>query len=176
MDLHLTLFWAIVFASCQNVSILFSSPSVDRLQLVFVLPGFLFPCGLYSRACLIILVGSYPSCMSNPSPLSSFDLNVNRLLFCLFPLVCICYFIVSPYPQDVSEAVINKHLQFVDDCFGGFTGFTAIEEDRLCLSWKFWFLCFWRAEKRAIQVRVFWRSVLPCWCATLHLFQLLFLC
>lgn len=58
----------------------------------------------------LVLVGSFPSCMSNPSPLSRFDLNVNWLLFCLFSLVCICYFIVSPYPRDVPEAVINKHL------------------------------------------------------------------
>lgn len=92
---------------------------------------------LFPSAVRIVVQGSpcyvtwiFPKCMAKPSPLSGFGFVVDLILFHQYPQVYIAYLVGPPDSQYVSEAVINKHMQFTDNCFGGFPGLTAIERNR----------------------------------------------
>lgn len=101
----------------------------------------------------LLLVGSFPSCMSDPSPLSNFELNCNWLLFCLIPLVCICFFLLCHYILRMYRRQLSTYTSSSTHAVRRWLFWLLYRIHRhrvgqtLCLSWKFWFLCFRRVEK-----------------------------
>ena len=62
-----TLLFVAFFISFQVVPCFFTSSSIDLLQIVLVLPVFLFPCGFQSKACLVTLLFVFGGCVLSMS-------------------------------------------------------------------------------------------------------------
>ena len=125
---HLTLFFAVPFASFHVRFFLSSSAILVHLQVCWGLPLFRFPCGFHSSA----LLATCPSGLLNvwpihPQALCLISCSIGRCPVCLQSTLLLIFF--RPLnPQDVSQALIDEHLQLLLQSLSQPPSFRTIQE------------------------------------------------
>ena len=117
----------------------FTSASVLLRQVSFGLPTFRFPCGFQSN-CLVTCEGDFLSVWPIHPHFLFPDLHFNGAFTSLVPEV-----------DDVSEASVDKGLQFVGVWLGSSPCFEAIQQDRLDVVLKILIL-LWRERSEEYQL------------------------
>ena len=116
---HLPLFWAVPFASFHVRCFLSNSAILVRPQVCWGLPLFRFPCRFHSSTsallttCLSGLLNLWPI---HAAPSSLSYLLLYRSLPPLSPKLLVADFSRPPNPQDVPQALIDKHLRPAPPC------------------------------------------------------------
>ena len=105
-----SLLCAMVFASCHEVPVLVSVIKRGLPPVGFRSTSLPLALGIIVQNLSCYIPQILPKCMTDPSPLSGFDFNVDLFLVHVSPQVYICYLVRPPNPQYVSKTVVNKHL------------------------------------------------------------------